>query len=157
MLPPMRPKPTDDGRRVVYPVGDEDLPAALREFLAQAAAGDYVALQAYVAPGQAVWDQMQAIRLQLRDGLRVATTLGYGPRYLHSTGQLHKGGPNTGLFLQLLGHDLVDRLLGGVAVGQHQPDDARLRQRGHDAGQFADGLGAFGAELLRLGEGAVPY
>src|SRR5665647_2490143 len=54
-------------------------------------------------------------------------------------------------------HELVDRLLGGVAVGQHQPDDARLRQRGHDAGQFADGLGAFGAELLRLGEGAVPY
>lgn len=100
--------PTDDGRRVVYPVGDEDLPAALREFLAQAAAGDYVALQAYVAPGQAVWDQMQAIRLQLRDGLRVATTLGYGPRYLHSTGQMHKGGPNTGLFLQLLGHDPDD-------------------------------------------------
>ena len=100
--------PADDGRRVVYPVGDEDLPAALREFLAQAAAGDYVALQAYVAPGQAVWDQMQAIRLQLRDGLRVATTLGYGPRYLHSTGQMHKGGPNTGLFLQLLGHDPDD-------------------------------------------------
>ncbi len=100
--------PADDGRRVVYPVGDEDLPAALREFLAQAAAGDYVALQAYVAPGQAVWDQLQAIRLQLRDGLRVATTLGYGPRYLHSTGQLHKGGPNTGLFLQLLGHDPDD-------------------------------------------------
>jgi len=100
--------PTDDGRRVVYPVGDEDLPAALREFLAQAAAGDYVALQAYVAPGQAVWDQLQAVRLQLRDGLRVATTLGYGPRYLHSTGQMHKGGPNTGLFLQLLGHDPDD-------------------------------------------------
>jgi glucose-6-phosphate isomerase len=100
--------PADDGRRVVYPVGDEDLPAALREFLAQAAAGDYVALQAYVAPGQAVWDQLQAVRLQLRDGLRVATTLGYGPRYLHSTGQMHKGGPNTGLFLQLLGHDPDD-------------------------------------------------
>ena len=100
--------PADDGRRVVYPVGDEDLPAALREFLAQAAAGDYVALQAYVAPGQAVWDQLQAVRLQLRDGLRVATTLGFGPRYLHSTGQMHKGGPNTGLFLQLLGHDPDD-------------------------------------------------
>lgn len=100
--------PADDGRRVVYPVGDEDLPAALREFLAQAAAGDYVALQAYVAPGQAVWDQLQAVRLQLRDGLRVATTLGFGPRYLHSTGQLHKGGPNKGLFLQLLGHDPDD-------------------------------------------------
>ena len=100
--------PADEGRRLVYPVGDEGLPAAMREFLAQAAAGDYVALQAYIAPGQAVWDQLQAVRLQLRDGLRVATTLGYGPRYLHSTGQLHKGGPNKGLFLQLLGHDPDD-------------------------------------------------
>ena len=67
-----------------------------RAFLAQAAAGDYVALQAYVAPGEAVWEQLQAVRLQLRDGLRLATTLGYGPRYLHSTGQLHKGGPEQG-------------------------------------------------------------
>ncbi|MCX6364103.1 MAG: transaldolase, partial [Actinobacteria bacterium] len=100
--------PAADRRRVVYPVGDEGLPAALREFFAQAAAGDYVALQAYIAPDQAVWDQLQGLRLQLRDGLRVATTLGYGPRYLHSTGQLHKGGPNKGLFLQLLGHDPDD-------------------------------------------------
>ena len=59
-------------------------------------------------PGAAVWDQLQAVRLQLRDGLRVATTVGYGPRYLHSTGQLHKGGRNRGLFLQLLGHDPDD-------------------------------------------------
>jgi transaldolase/glucose-6-phosphate isomerase len=61
-----------------------------------------------VAPGDAVWDGLQALRLRLRDRLRVATTVGYGPRYLHSTGQLHKGGPNTGLFLQLLGHDPQD-------------------------------------------------
>jgi len=100
--------PAADGRRLAYSVGDADLAAALREFFAQAAAGDYFALQAYVAPGQAVWDQLQAVRLQLRDGLRVATTLGYGPRYLHSTGQFHKGGPNKGLFLQLLGHDPDD-------------------------------------------------
>lgn len=44
---------------------------------------------------------LQAIRLRLRNRLRLATTVGYGPRYLHSTGQYHKGGPNTGLFLQL--------------------------------------------------------
>jgi len=103
----------DDARRVVYPVGNADVPAALRDFFAEAAAGDYVALQAYVAPKEAVWDQLQAIRLQLRDGLRVATTLGYGPRYLHSTGQLHKGGPNRGLFLQLLGHDPDDVAIPG--------------------------------------------
>jgi glucose-6-phosphate isomerase len=100
--------PGGDGARLAFPVGDAGLPVALREFLAQASAGDYVALQAYIAPGAAVWDQLQAVRLQLRDGLRVATTVGYGPRYLHSTGQLHKGGRNRGLFLQLLGHDPDD-------------------------------------------------
>ncbi|HEY5386815.1 MAG TPA: hypothetical protein VIL79_02830, partial [Thermoleophilia bacterium] len=100
--------PGESGAKLAFPVGDEGLPAALREFLAQASAGDYVALQAYIAPGTAVWDQLQAVRLQLRDGLKLATTLGYGPRYLHSTGQLHKGGRNRGLFLQLLGHDPDD-------------------------------------------------
>src|SRR5213083_3061467 len=45
--------------------------------------------------------RIHAARLRLRDRLKVATTVGYGPRFLHSTGQLHKGGPNTGVFLQL--------------------------------------------------------
>ena len=107
--------PAADGSRLVFPVADEELPAALGAFLAQAAAGDYVALQAYVAPGDAVWDGLQALRLRLRDHLCVATTLGYGPRFLHSTGQLHKGGPNTGLFLQLLGHDPDDLAIPGRA------------------------------------------
>jgi transaldolase/glucose-6-phosphate isomerase len=105
--------PAADGGRLVYPVADEELPAALAAFFAQAAAGDYVALQGYVTPGDAAWDGLQALRLRLRDGLRVATTLGYGPRFLHSTGQLHKGGPNTGLFLQLLGHDPEDLAIPG--------------------------------------------
>jgi transaldolase/glucose-6-phosphate isomerase len=135
--------PAEDGRRVVYPVGDEDLPAALREFLAQAAAGDYVALQAYVAPGKAVWDQLQAVRLQLRDGLRVATTLGYGPRYLHSTGQFHKGGPNTGLFLQLLGHDPDDVAIPG------QPYSFSVLKRAQARGDLT-ALRAHGCRALRV-------
>ena len=135
--------PADDGRRVAYPVGDEDLPAALREFLAQAAAGDYVALQAYVAPGQAVWDQLQAVRLQLRDDLRLATTLGYGPRYLHSTGQLHKGGPNTGLFLQLLGHDPDDIEIPG------QPYSFGVLKRAQARGDLT-ALRAHGCRAMRV-------
>jgi len=51
---------------------------------------------------------LNAIRLAIRDKYRVATTVGYGPRYLHSTGQLHKGGPNTGVFLQIVGDDPKD-------------------------------------------------
>jgi len=135
--------PADDGRRVVYPVGDEGLPAALRDFVAQAAAGDYVALQAYVAPGQAVWEQMQALRLHLRDGLRVATTLGYGPRYLHSTGQLHKGGPNTGLFLQLLGHDPDDVAIPG------QPYSFGVLKRAQARGDLS-ALRAHGCRAMRV-------
>ncbi len=132
--------PGDDGRRLAFPVGDEGLPAALRAFLAQAAAGDYVALQAYVAPDAAVWDQLQAVRLRLRDGLTAATTLGYGPRYLHSTGQLHKGGPDRGLFLQLLGHDPDDVDIPGrpysfgvLKRAQARGDLAALRGHGRRA------------------------
>ena len=104
--------PEGEGR-LAYPVHDDDLPAALEEFLAQARPGDYVAFQAYVAPGHHVWDDLQALRLGVRDRLKLATTLGYGPRYLHSTGQLHKGGPNTGLFLQLVAHDKRDVEIAG--------------------------------------------
>jgi len=63
--------------------------------------GDYVALLAYVHRTDARHAALQQMRLALRDGERVATTLGYGPRFLHSTGQLHKGGAANGVFLQL--------------------------------------------------------
>ncbi|MFN2226695.1 MAG: bifunctional transaldolase/phosoglucose isomerase, partial [Anaerolineae bacterium] len=73
----------------------------LAAFLQQAQAGDYVAIMAYLAEEPGVDQALQRIRLNLRDRLQLATTVGYGPRFLHSTGQFHKGGPNTGLFLQL--------------------------------------------------------
>jgi hypothetical protein len=135
--------PGEDGRRLVFPVGDAGLPAALREFLAQASAGDYVALQAYIAPGAAVWDQLQAVRLRLRDSLRVATTVGYGPRYLHSTGQLHKGGRNRGLFLQLLGHDPDDVEIPG------QPYSFSVLKRAQARGDLA-ALRAHECRALRV-------
>jgi glucose-6-phosphate isomerase len=61
--------------------------------------GDYFALLAYLGPDAALAAALQALRLAVRDRGRVATMFGYGPRYLHSTGQLHKGGPNSGVFL----------------------------------------------------------
>jgi transaldolase/glucose-6-phosphate isomerase len=84
------------------------LDAAVHALLAQVRPGDYVALLAYIAPDAEHDRSLTAIRLAIRDKYRVATTLGYGPRYLHSTGQLHKGGPNTGVFLQLVGDDPND-------------------------------------------------
>jgi glucose-6-phosphate isomerase len=61
--------------------------------------GDYFALLAYVGPDTDLADELRTLRVSVRDRTRAATMFGYGPRYLHSTGQLHKGGPNTGVFV----------------------------------------------------------
>jgi transaldolase/glucose-6-phosphate isomerase len=76
--------------------------AALRALLADAAPPEYVAILGYLPPSQAVDAAVAGLRAALRDATRATTTFGYGPRYLHSTGQLHKGGPPTGRFLQLV-------------------------------------------------------
>lgn len=80
----------------------------LAPYLRQARTGDYVALVAYLQPSPEHDERLQAIRLALRDSLKLATTLGYGPRFLHSTGQLHKGGPDSGLLIQLTADDAED-------------------------------------------------
>ena len=91
----------------------------LAGLLSQVRPGDYLALQAYVDPGSEVVEQLQQARLRLRDELRVATTLGIGPRFLHSTGQLHKGGPPTGVFVQVvdLAEDAQDLPIPGQPFG----------------------------------------
>jgi hypothetical protein len=73
----------------------------LEKFLSQARQGDYVSLQAYVKPSESTTGLLQQLRTRIRDRYGVATTLGYGPRFLHSTGQLHKGDRGAGLFIQL--------------------------------------------------------
>jgi transaldolase/glucose-6-phosphate isomerase len=73
---------------------------ALTAFLAQAQPGDYVALQAFVQPTSETDAALLALRTRIRDTRRLATTVGYGPRFLHSTGQLHKGDRGNGLFIQ---------------------------------------------------------
>jgi transaldolase/glucose-6-phosphate isomerase len=66
-----------------------------------ARSGDYIALMAYLAPTERHNELLEAIRQELRHATTRAVTLGYGPRFLHSTGQLHKGGPNNGVFIQI--------------------------------------------------------
>ncbi len=83
-------------------------PEMFKQFLAQAHPGNYLALMAYIPENPANDKALQEIRIMLQDRLHIATTLGYGPRFLHSTGQFHKGGPNTGLFLQLTADDATD-------------------------------------------------
>ena len=78
---------------------------SLAEFLSLGKPGDYIAMMAYLTEEPETERSLQQIRVLLRNSLHLATTLGYGPRFLHSTGQLHKGGPNTGLFIQLTDDD----------------------------------------------------
>jgi glucose-6-phosphate isomerase len=78
--------------------GLDDLGPLLKEI----AAGDYVALMAYLDPTSESADELGRARVAIRDRYRVATTVGFGPRFLHSTGQLHKGGANNGVFIQVV-------------------------------------------------------
>jgi len=80
----------------------------LAAHLARIKPHDYVALLAYVEETPETEAAIQAIRLSLRDMTGCATTTGYGPRFLHSTGQLHKGGPDSGVFIQITAPDTVD-------------------------------------------------
>ncbi|MBI4395495.1 MAG: transaldolase, partial [Elusimicrobia bacterium] len=81
---------------------------ALSAYWATAQRGGYLALMAYVTPDEANHNALQLLRHQARDAGRAAATLGYGPGLLHSTGQLHKGGANSGLFLQIVADDQED-------------------------------------------------
>jgi transaldolase/glucose-6-phosphate isomerase len=80
----------------------------LRSHLNRLGAGDYFALLAYIQNNLEHQEDLQEMRLDVRDKKRVATCLGFGPRFLHSTGQAYKGGPNTGVFLQITCDDALD-------------------------------------------------
>jgi transaldolase/glucose-6-phosphate isomerase len=140
--------------------------AALRHFLAQARPNDYVALMAFLTESPEVAERLEAIRVQLRNSLHVATTVGYGPRFLHSTGQFHKGGRNTGLFLQVTGDDKRDVPVAGQSYSfgvfkkaQALGDLQALRKhnrrvlRIHLEGDIAEGLRAFQEAI----ESALPH
>jgi transaldolase/glucose-6-phosphate isomerase len=85
--------------------------------LARIRPGDYFAVNAYVERSPEHHRELQALRHAVRDRRRVATTLGYGPRFLHSTGQLHKGGPDTGIFLQITSDAADDLAIPGQRYG----------------------------------------
>jgi transaldolase/glucose-6-phosphate isomerase len=120
------------------PVDDPDtLRTALGGWLAQARARDYVALQAYLAPEDKTDRALQALRSAVSKRTGLATTLGYGPRFLHSTGQLQKGGPDEALVLQLVDeapHDLAvpgtDLTFGALIRAQALGDYQALRRKG---------------------------
>jgi transaldolase/glucose-6-phosphate isomerase len=99
-------KNTDELRKTVG--GSPSLSAFLKAHLARLGKGDYLALLAYLEMSGAHQEALQTARHRVRDQKRVATCLGFGPRFLHSTGQAYKGGPNSGVFLQVTCDDAKD-------------------------------------------------
>jgi transaldolase/glucose-6-phosphate isomerase len=112
----------------------------LRAHLSRIAAGDYFAVLGYIPMNDANEKSLQAIRHAVRDKKKVATCLGFGPRFLHSTGQAYKGGPNSGVFLQITCDDASDLPVPGqkytfgiVKAAQARGDFAVLAERGRRA------------------------
>jgi len=100
-LPELTPSLRVNGVAVYSDLAAKNLDEALNKFLAQAQPGrSYVALQAYVQPTSETDAALQKLRTKIQTSLRLATTVGYGPRFLHSTGQLHKGDAGNGFFIQ---------------------------------------------------------
>ena len=89
-------------------VSARTLSSALTRFLAQAGEGAYGGLQVYLSPSPAIDDALQKLRLAISSRYKIAVTTGYGPRYLHSVGQLHKGDAGRGLFIQMTGPNKSD-------------------------------------------------
>ena len=112
----------------------------LKTHLDRAGAGDYFALLAYITMNAENEADLQTIRHAVRDKKKLATVLGFGPRFLHSTGQAYKGGPNTGVFLQITCDNGVDLSVpdqkytfGVVKAAQARGDFAVLAERGRRA------------------------
>jgi len=124
--------------QVLKQAGDgSTLTGSLKAHLGRLHAGDYCALLAYIARDERYQKALQEIRAVIRDARQVATCVGFGPRFLHSTGQAYKGGPNSGVFLEITG-DAEDHVpvpghkydFGAVIAAQARGDFAVLNQRG---------------------------
>jgi transaldolase/glucose-6-phosphate isomerase len=134
-------------------------PRDLAGLLESVRPGDYFAITAYLPSTDDNEERLSRVRLPVRDAKRVATTVGFGPRFLHSTGQLHKGGPDTGVFLQLTGEPgsrlpIPGRPFGfeRVIAAQAAGDLAALRSRGRravtvDVGDPRTGLDSLATEI----------
>ncbi|HTW84976.1 MAG TPA: bifunctional transaldolase/phosoglucose isomerase [Candidatus Sulfotelmatobacter sp.] len=136
-----------------------DLQSAVNAIAEQIASGDYVAFNAYVPMNAATEALLTRIRTTVRDARKVATTVGFGPRFLHSTGQLHKGGSNEGVFFQITYDAPFDIPIPGMvgfrtlqraqALGDFESLDKRNRRgaRFHFPGDARKGLEALASAL----------
>lgn len=154
-FPPEQPDAAFGDIAVYGAAGAKSPGAALSSFLQRAAGGSYAAIMAYVRPSTAIDEALSALRTRICDRRRIAATAGYGPRFLHSTGQLHKGDGGRGFFVQLTAGDLRDAPI---------PDDLGVKESSMTFGilKTAQALGdrralaAAGRPVLRFHLGSDP-
>ncbi|GAA4495153.1 hypothetical protein GCM10023172_06400 [Hymenobacter ginsengisoli] len=137
---PGQPAASQDGISYYGDVTGQDAAGVLQAFFQQAQPGNFMTLQAYLHETDALNKDLAEFRQLVQDKLRIATTSGYGPRFLHSTGQYHKGGPNNGLFVQFTADHPQDLPLPGRTYtfgtfenAQAQGDLQALRDNGRRA------------------------
>ncbi|HEY4440863.1 MAG TPA: bifunctional transaldolase/phosoglucose isomerase [Candidatus Elarobacter sp.] len=154
------------GDAVIFPLSGSqsaalgsDLKSAVAAIVEEIREGDYAAFNAYVPMNEAHENVLRRLRTTVRDARKVATTVGFGPRFLHSTGQLHKGGPNSGVFFQITYDAPFDLQIPGMvgfrtlqraqALGDFESLDKRNRRgiRIHFPGDPQRGLEALAAAL----------
>ena len=171
-LPAETPVAEEDGLRLftdeandtalAQAAGGRSVAGYLKAHLDRLQTGDYFALLAYVEMNARHREELQALRHAIRDARRTATCLGFGPRFLHSTGQAYKGGPNTGVFLQITCDDAADLpvpgrkfTFGAVKAAQARGDFAVLAERTrrvlrvHLGADVAEGLRALRERVTR--------
>ncbi|MHB1458346.1 MAG: glucose-6-phosphate isomerase [Armatimonadota bacterium] len=116
-LPVITPSLTEDGISLYTDTIADNAASLVKAILNQHNTGDYFAMMAFLPYSDETYGKLQEIRSLIASRYKSATTLGYGPRFLHSTGQLHKGGPNTGIFMQFTADDKVDVAIPGQNFG----------------------------------------
>lgn len=116
-LPEEKPSLVEEPLTLYGGSNGQDVTTFFFHFFSQAAPGDYLAILAYLTEETATENALRAFCQDLQERFRIPTTLGYGPRYLHSTGQYHKGGPNKGLFIQLTAGHNADLAIPGSPYG----------------------------------------
>jgi len=153
------------GDEVITIYGEDDAPEAasvaevFRAQLGTIKPGDYIAFLNFIEETPEIAAAFQNLRTQLRDATKCAVTVGYGPRFLHSTGQLHKGGPDTGVFFQIIAPDATDFPIPGedytfsiLKQAQALGDFRALLKRGRrvigiEITNMLDSLGRLAADL----------
>jgi hypothetical protein len=118
-LPEVEPVFEEDGMSVAGDIRATSVEGVIAEFLTRASAGDYISLQAYIQPSQTAEKALRALQTQLRNRTKLATTVGLGPRFLHSTGQLHKGDAGNGLFIQFVDSPATEVMIPDEAGKEH--------------------------------------